>query len=85
VTCWSTVTVSASARDLSGGSYPVKAVSVTLHGAPWFNSGSVSTPFYSKTLQLEAGCGQPLLFEVIATNSLGMHATTAGDIITPVP
>lgn len=85
VTCWSTVTVSVSARDLTGGSYPVKAVVVTLHGAPWFSSGPVSTQYYSKTLKLEAACGQSFLFGVTATNSIGMQATTGGGIITPLP
>jgi hypothetical protein len=85
MTCWSTVTVNISAQDLSGGSYPVKSVSITLHGAPFFNSGPVSTPYYSKTLVFEAGCGESFIFEATAVNSLGMHATTGGGIVTPVP
>jgi hypothetical protein len=85
MTCWSTVTVNVSAQDLSGGSYPVTSVSITLHGAPWFSSGPVSTPYYSKTLHFEAGCGESFIFEATAVNSVGMHATTGGGIVTPVP
>ena len=85
ITCWSTVTVNVSAQDLSGGSYPVKGVNITLHGVPWFNSGPVSTPHYSKTLVFETGCGESFIFEATATNSADMHATTGGGIVTPVP
>lgn len=85
INCWSLVTVEVSAQDLSGGSYPVKGVSVTRNDAPFWPSGPVSTPYFSKTLQFEAGCGVPFSFEATAVNSLGMQVSTSGDIITPVP
>jgi hypothetical protein len=83
--CWSVVEIHISAQDLSGGSYPIKAVSLQVNGVPWFDSGVVSTPFYSKTLELDAECGEAFHFDLLATNSLGMHAFTGGDIVTPVP
>jgi len=83
--CSSVVTVHVSARDLTGGSYPVTGINLQLNGIPWFNPGPLSTTFYSKTLELDADCGQPHLFEAIATNSLGMHATAVGNVVTPLP
>ncbi len=83
--CTSFVTVYVSAEDLTGGSYPVQAVSIEMNGLPWFNSGPISTTFYSKTLPFEADCGQPFDFLATAVNDEGMHVTTAGSITTPVP
>ncbi|MBN1152906.1 MAG: isopeptide-forming domain-containing fimbrial protein [Dehalococcoidia bacterium] len=85
MSCWGTVTVSVSARDLSEGSYPVKGVVVSLNGAPWYSSGPISTEYFSKTIEFESPCGLPLSFEAAAVNSLGMEATTSGNIITPLP
>lgn len=82
--CHSLVTIHIEAEDLTGGQYPVQNVSLELNGLPWFNSGPLSTTHYSKTLLLEADCGQPFDFLTIATNSENLHATTATTIVTPV-
>jgi hypothetical protein len=79
--CHGLVTIHIEAEDLTGGNYPVEGVSLEINGLPWFNSGPLSTTHYSKTLPLEADCGQPFDFFAVAVNSAGMHATTATSII----
>jgi len=83
--CSSVVHLQISAQDLSGGEYPVTGASLQVNGIPWYNSGPVSTPFFSKTLQLEAECGQPFTFVLTAVNSESVHASTADHIVTPLP
>lgn len=83
--CSSLVVMHLSARDLSGGEYPVTGASLQVNGIPWYHSGPISTVFYSKTLQMEAECGQPFDFVLDAVNSEGGHAITAGHIVAPLP
>jgi len=83
--CSSVVHIQMSAHDLSGGEYPVTGVALTVNGIPWYNSGPVSTPFYSKTLQMEADCGQLFDFGLTAVNSEDVHASTVEHIVTPLP
>ncbi|MCK5212648.1 MAG: isopeptide-forming domain-containing fimbrial protein, partial [Dehalococcoidia bacterium] len=81
--CHSFVTIHIEAEDLTGGSYPVESVSLQVNGLPWFSSGPLSTTHYSKTLPMEADCGQSFDFLAIAVNSEGVHATTAVTVTTP--
>ena len=83
--CQSYVTVHMTARDLTGGSYPVEHVSLQVNGLPWFDSGPVSTTVYSKTLGFEADCGQPFDFLLMAINEDGMQATATKSMATPLP
>jgi hypothetical protein len=83
--CHSYVSVHMTARDLTGGSYPVEHVSLHVNGLPWFDSGPVSTTVYSKTLGFEAFCGQPFDVMLTAVNSEGIEATAIEPIVTPIP
>ena len=83
--CQSYVSVHMTARDLTGGSYPVEHVSLQVNGLPWFDSGPVSTTVYSKTLGFPADCGQPFDFLLTAVNEDGMQATATESMATPLP
>jgi len=83
--CQSFVTVWITARDLTGGDYPVEHVNLAINGLPWFDSGPLSTMVFSKTLGFDANCGQPFDFVLTAVNSVGVHATTAQTMTTPLP
>lgn len=83
--CTSTLWVFFAAEDLTGGDYPVANVVLMLNGAPEFNSGTMSTVYYEKSMEFPADCGEPFHVEVIATNENGQSVACARFIVTPIP
>ena len=83
--CRSTLTVSYNAQDLTGGSYPVVRVVLTVNGQPWHDSGTISTVNYQNAVSKEVGCGQTFNIQVTATNKNGQMVTVPGSITTPIP
>lgn len=83
--CSSTLTISYSAQDLTGGSYPVIKVVLTVNGQVWHDSGTISTASYQNSVSKEVGCGQTFNIQVTATNKSGQMVIVPGSITTPIP
>jgi len=83
--CRSTLTVSYSAQDLTGGSYPVTKVVITVNGQLWHDSGTISTVNYQNAVSKQVGCGQTFNIQVTATNNSAQTVIVPGSITTPVP
>jgi hypothetical protein len=83
--CSSTLTISYNAQDLTGESYPVVKVVLTVNGQLWHDSGTISTVNYQNAVSKEVGCGQTFNIQVTATNKNGQIVNVPGSITTPVP
>ncbi|MCK4221376.1 MAG: hypothetical protein KAX25_00790, partial [Dehalococcoidia bacterium] len=83
--CTSTITISYSAQDLTGGGYLVTSVVLKVNGEVWHDSGSISTEHYQNSVGRQVGCGETFNIEVIATNERGQTVTSSGSITTPTP
>jgi len=83
--CSSTLTISYSAQDLTGGSYPAVKVVLTVNGQVWHDSGTISMVNYQNSVSRQVGCGQTFNIQVTATNKSGQMVIVPGSITTPVP
>jgi hypothetical protein len=83
--CRSTLTISFSGQDITGGSYPVTNVVLIVNGQVWHDSGSISTGYYQNSVSKGVGCGETFNIEVTATNAIGLSATATKPITTPSP
>lgn len=83
--CSSTLTISYSAQDLTGGSYPVTNVVLMVNGQVWHDSGTTSQVSYQNSVSEQVGCGQTFNIQVTANNKNGQTVIVPGSITTPVP
>ena len=83
--CRSTLTISFTGQDITGGSYPVTNVVLIVNGQVWHDSGSISTVHYQNSVSRGVGCGETFNIEVTATNAIGLSATATKPITTPSP
>jgi hypothetical protein len=83
--CRSTLTISFTGQDLTGGSYLVTNVVLKVNGVVWRDSGTISTTYYQNAVSQQVGCGETFNIEVIATNQYGLTATASKSITTPIP
>ncbi len=84
-TCHSTLAITYSAEDLTAGAYPVKRVILRVDGVEWHDSGTITLINYQKSIAKQVDCGKTYSITVIATNSLGLSATSHGTITTAGP
>jgi len=68
------VTIHFYARDLTGGRLPVTNLALNVNGEPRYSLESISQESIEDTIVMEAGCGQDIHVELMATNSLGLEA-----------
>jgi len=70
-------------EDLTGGDYPVTNVVLRVNGEVWYNSGSISTVLYTKSIDMQVDCDS--FFDVFleVTNSIGLKAEVTKTITTP--
>ena len=68
------VTIRFYAKDLTGGRLPITNLVLSMNGEPLVNQQDISQEYLEDTLYVEAGCGQDILVELLATNSLGLEA-----------
>src|SRR4030042_1301589 len=78
--CRSTITISYNAQDLTGGSYPVVKVALTVNGQLWHDSGTISQVSYQNSVSKEVGCGQTFNIQVTATHKNGQIVNVPGSI-----
>lgn len=80
--CSCNLMISVEGKDLTGGSYPVTNVTLTVNGDIWDDSGSISETHYSKTVERVVDCYKTFNIEVNATNSVGQTLSSTGSVST---
>ena len=80
--CSCNLVISVEGKDLTGGSYPVTNVTLTVNGNVWDDSGSISETHYTKTVERTVDCDKTFNIEVTATNSIGQTVSSTGSVIT---
>ena len=83
--CSCQLTVSIDAEDLTGGTYPVTSVVLTVNGQAWHDSGGLSTTDYHQVVTKTVSCGASFNLELTAENSIGQTGSTTGSLTTPIP
>jgi hypothetical protein len=68
------VTIHFYAKDLTGGRLPITNLALTMNGVPLVNLQDISQEYLEDKIYVEAGCGQDIHVELMATNSLGLEA-----------
>jgi len=70
-------------EDLTGGDYPVTNVVLRVNGEQWYNSGSISTVLFTKSLDMQVECDS--FFDVFlqVTDNIGLQAEVHKTITTP--
>jgi len=80
--CSCNLSISVEGKDLTGGSYPVTNVTLTVNGDVWDDSGSISETQYTKTVERTVDCDMTFNIEVTATNSIGQTRSRTGSVST---
>jgi hypothetical protein len=80
--CSCNLVISIEGKDLTGGSYPVTNVTLTVNGDVWDDSGSISETHYTKTVERTVDCDKTFNIEVTATNSIGQTVSSTGLVST---
>jgi len=71
------VTIKFYVRDLTEGRVPIANIALNMNGEPLVNQEDISAEYYEDTIYLDAGCGQDIHLELMATNWLGHEAYTS--------
>jgi hypothetical protein len=71
------VTIHFYALDPTGGELPITNLVLSVNGEPLVNLQDISQEFLEDTIVMEAGCGQDIHVELMATNSLGQEQYTS--------
>ena len=80
--CSCNLSISIEGRDLTGGSYLVTNVTLTVNGDIWDDSGNISETHYTKTVERLVDCDMTFHIEVTATNSIGQTVSSTGSVST---
>lgn len=83
--CSCNLSISIEGKDLTGGSYPVTNVTLTVNGGIWDDSGNISETHYTKTVERVVDCDKTFNIEVTATNSIGQTVSSTGSVTTARP
>jgi hypothetical protein len=83
--CSCNLTISFEGKDLTGGSYPVTNVTLTVNGDIWDDSGNISETHYTRTIERVVDCDKTFNIEITATNSIGQKVSATGFVTTAKP